>query len=67
MHLVYGGGTVGMMGELAKTLVSLSGPETVHGIIPKTLKKVKRNPDNKSNSKKSSNKAIVTKTSRVGL
>ncbi|KAM5346168.1 hypothetical protein ACJ41O_009173 [Fusarium nematophilum] len=36
-HLVYGGGTVGMMGELAKTLVSLSGPHAVHGVIPKAL------------------------------
>jgi predicted Rossmann-fold nucleotide-binding protein len=31
---VYGGGTVGMMGELAKTLVELSGPDAVHGVIP---------------------------------
>lgn len=37
VKLVYGGGTVGLMGELAKTLVSLSGPEAVHGIIPKAL------------------------------
>ncbi|KAF4463128.1 Lysine decarboxylase [Fusarium albosuccineum] len=37
VHLVYGGGTVGMMGELAKTLVQLSGPEAVHGVIPKAL------------------------------
>ncbi|KAF2108881.1 hypothetical protein BDV96DRAFT_586844 [Lophiotrema nucula] len=43
MHLVYGGGTVGMMGELAKTLVSLSGPEAVHGIMPETLMKLERN------------------------
>ena len=35
--LVYGGGTVGLMGELARTLVSLSGPESVHGIIPEAL------------------------------
>jgi uncharacterized protein (TIGR00730 family) len=40
VHLVYGGGTVGLMGELAKTLVSLSGPEAVHGIIPKALIRV---------------------------
>ncbi|KAF2097308.1 lysine decarboxylase-like protein-like protein [Rhizodiscina lignyota] len=37
INLVYGGGTVGIMGELAKTLVSLSGPESVHGIIPAAL------------------------------
>ncbi|KAJ9144069.1 hypothetical protein NKR23_g6179 [Pleurostoma richardsiae] len=44
--LVYGGGTVGMMGEVSKTLVGLSGPQAVHGIIPKQLLGVerKRNP-----------------------
>ena len=35
--LVYGGGTVGIMGELARTLVSLSGPQRVHGVIPRAL------------------------------
>ena len=38
IKLVYGGGTVGLMGEIARTLVSLSGPESVHGIIPVALK-----------------------------
>lgn len=42
MNLVYGGGTVGIMGEVAKTLVSLSGPESVHGIIPAALMKFER-------------------------
>lgn len=42
IDLVYGGGTTGIMGELAKTLVSLSGPEAVHGIIPKPLLKTER-------------------------
>lgn len=37
IQLVYGGGTVGLMGELARTLVSLSGPSSVHGIIPAAL------------------------------
>jgi len=37
IYLVYGGGTVGLMGEVARTLVSLSGPESVHGIIPAPL------------------------------
>ncbi|KAI9711887.1 MAG: hypothetical protein M1812_007041 [Candelaria pacifica] len=37
ISLVYGGGTVGLMGELARTLVSLSGPNSVHGIIPGAL------------------------------
>ena len=34
MDLVYGGGTVGLMGELARTLVSLRGKEAVKGVIP---------------------------------
>lgn len=33
--LVYGGGTVGLMGEVAKTIVGLGG--TSHGIIPEAL------------------------------
>jgi uncharacterized protein (TIGR00730 family) len=37
IKLVYGGGTMGIMGEVAKTLVSLSGPTAVHGIIPEAL------------------------------
>jgi uncharacterized protein (TIGR00730 family) len=40
VQLVYGGGTNGLMGELARTLVSLSGPEAVHGVIPRALVKV---------------------------
>ena len=37
ISLVYGGGTVGIMGELAQTLVGLSGPGAVHGVIPRAL------------------------------
>jgi len=37
ISLVYGGGTRGIMGELAKSLVSLSGPQAVHGVIPRAL------------------------------
>ncbi|KAK4143790.1 uncharacterized protein C8A04DRAFT_37211 [Dichotomopilus funicola] len=44
MALVYGGGTVGLMGEVAKTLVSLSGPDAVHGIIPEALVRHERDP-----------------------
>jgi uncharacterized protein (TIGR00730 family) len=40
--LVYGGGTVGMMGELARTLVKLSGPDSVHGVIPAPLVKLEQ-------------------------
>ena len=41
---MYGGGTVGLMGEVAKTLVSLSGPDAVHGIIPEALVRYERDP-----------------------
>ncbi|KAJ5166453.1 uncharacterized protein N7482_005234 [Penicillium canariense] len=40
VQLVYGGGTTGLMGEIARTLVSLSGPKAVHGVIPRALVKV---------------------------
>lgn len=40
VHLVYGGGTNGLMGQIARELVALSGPEAVHGIIPKALVKI---------------------------
>ncbi|KAF3931475.1 hypothetical protein ABW19_dt0204235 [Dactylella cylindrospora] len=36
-NLVYGGGTTGIMGEVSRTLVSLSGPSSVHGVIPSPL------------------------------
>ncbi|RDA91599.1 hypothetical protein CP533_4621 [Ophiocordyceps camponoti-saundersi (nom. inval.)] len=42
IQLVYGGGTVGLMGEVAKTLCELSGPDAVHGIIPEALVKYER-------------------------
>jgi uncharacterized protein (TIGR00730 family) len=45
IKLVYGGGTVGLMGEMARTLVQLSGPESVHGIIPLPLVKYEQGPD----------------------
>ncbi|KAI1438794.1 hypothetical protein GGR50DRAFT_637856 [Xylaria sp. CBS 124048] len=40
--LVYGGGTVGLMGEVAKTIVAQNGPGAVHGIIPEALVKWER-------------------------
>ncbi|OQE21231.1 hypothetical protein PENSTE_c012G04179 [Penicillium steckii] len=40
VQLVYGGGTTGLMGEIARNLVALSGPKAVHGIIPRALVKV---------------------------
>jgi predicted Rossmann-fold nucleotide-binding protein len=42
ISLVYGGGTVGLMGEIARTLVALNGPEAVHGVIPEPLVKYER-------------------------
>ncbi|KAF7544058.1 hypothetical protein G7046_g9868 [Stylonectria norvegica] len=42
IDLVYGGGTVGLMGEVAKTLCALNGPDSVHGIIPEALVKYER-------------------------
>lgn len=42
LNVVYGGGTVGLMGEIAKTLVSLSGPDSVRGVIPAALVKYER-------------------------
>jgi hypothetical protein len=50
------------MGELARTLVSLSGPEAVNGIIPETLMKLERNYDNDSDSENTSHKAVDEKT-----
>lgn len=35
--LVYGGGTMGLMGVLAGEVVALQGPDAVHGIIPRAL------------------------------
>ncbi|KAL1896539.1 hypothetical protein Sste5346_004573 [Sporothrix stenoceras] len=43
--LVYGGGTVGLMGELARSLVALAGPDAVHGIIPEALVRYERDPN----------------------
>jgi uncharacterized protein (TIGR00730 family) len=36
------------MGEVAKTLVSLSGPDSVHGIIPEALVRYERDPTYRS-------------------
>ena len=48
IKLVYGGGTVGLMGQVAKTLVELSGPDSVHGIIPSPLIKYEQVPNSNS-------------------
>ncbi|KAL8858774.1 MAG: hypothetical protein Q9178_004691 [Gyalolechia marmorata] len=57
IHLVYGGGTTGLMGEVARTLVKLSGKDSVMGVIPSTLLGVERpgeNPAEKKNNEKQS-------------
>ncbi|PYH98884.1 hypothetical protein BO71DRAFT_13561 [Aspergillus ellipticus CBS 707.79] len=46
IHLVYGGGTAGLMGELARSLVQLSGPQAVHGVIPRALVRTEPGYDN---------------------
>ncbi|MCJ1269326.1 hypothetical protein MMC22_009218 [Lobaria immixta] len=42
IHLIYGGGTSGMTGKLARELVALSGPDSVHGIIPEGIIRAER-------------------------
>ena len=42
MDLVYGGGTVGLMGEVARTLVSLRGKDAVEGVIPSSVLSAER-------------------------
>ncbi|KAL8931363.1 MAG: hypothetical protein Q9216_007223, partial [Gyalolechia sp. 2 TL-2023] len=37
IQLVYGGGTTGLMGEVARKLVKLSGQDAVIGVIPSSL------------------------------
>ncbi|KAG9245301.1 hypothetical protein BJ878DRAFT_541414 [Calycina marina] len=65
ISLVYGGGTVGLMGEVARTLVSLSGPTSVHGIIPAPLVKYERGPDSSSASDDLPNPTLYGKTTVV--
>lgn len=47
IHLVYGGGTVGLMGQIASTVVANSSTthEAVHGIIPTPLVRYERAPE----------------------
>ena len=48
MSLVYGGGTVGLMGEVARTLVFLQGRDAVEGVIPGIVMSSER-PETKRN------------------
>ncbi|EON61687.1 hypothetical protein W97_00903 [Coniosporium apollinis CBS 100218] len=65
MRLVYGGGTVGLMGEVARTLVSLSGPTSVHGIIPTALVKYEQNADTSDPTKHNIDEQIYGRTTVV--
>lgn len=64
-HLVYGGGTSGLMGEVARTLVSLSGPASVHGIIPAPLVKYEQHYDPASATGHSIDAAVYGRTTVV--
>lgn len=48
--LVYGGGTMGIMGEVAKTFVSNSSPSNVEGIIPRALIRTEKDPSTRNDS-----------------
>lgn len=50
------------MGELAKALVALSGPESVHGIIPQALMRFERNYQENGTGKKDPQNLIDEKT-----
>ena len=63
--LVYGGGTVGLMGEVARTLVSLSGPQSVHGIIPAPLVEFEQNHDPANPGSHSIDEALYGRTTVV--
>ncbi|KAI1032766.1 hypothetical protein LB504_006237 [Fusarium proliferatum] len=58
--LVYGGGTTGIMGAIASTLVQLSGPSAVQGIIPVALAKYEERLTNKrADPSKFGNRTVV--------
>lgn len=65
MKLVYGGGTTGLMGEVARTLVSLSGPSAVHGIIPQALVKYEQDCDTTDTTKHLLDERVYGKTTVV--
>ncbi|KAF2744465.1 lysine decarboxylase-like protein-like protein [Sporormia fimetaria CBS 119925] len=63
--LVYGGGTIGLMGEVARTLVSLRGPSSVHGIIPLPLVKYEQHHDPCSENSHKIDEALYGRTTVV--
>ncbi|KAL2828283.1 hypothetical protein BDW59DRAFT_159871 [Aspergillus cavernicola] len=58
IQLVYGGGTKGLMGEIARTLVSLSGPDSVHGVIPRALVRVEPGYNNNNKTEQQETAAV---------
>ncbi|GAB7340729.1 hypothetical protein MBLNU457_7110t1 [Dothideomycetes sp. NU457] len=65
ISLVYGGGTVGIMGELAKELVRLSGTQAVHGIIPEALLRFERDYEPGQNASKTIDEKLFGRTTVV--
>ncbi|KAM5356852.1 hypothetical protein ACJ41O_003498 [Fusarium nematophilum] len=62
IRLVYGGGTTGIMGAIASTLVELSGPSAVHGIIPAALAKYEAKMTNRLSSDKAYSSRFGTRS-----
>ncbi|KAI4268235.1 MAG: hypothetical protein L6R38_007914, partial [Xanthoria sp. 2 TBL-2021] len=65
IHLVYGGGTAGLMGEVARTLVKLSGKDAVTGVIPSSLLGVERPKDGDEAQEKGKEKEVEKKLPRA--
>ncbi|KAG7422526.1 Bifunctional cytokinin biosynthesis protein [Fusarium oxysporum f. sp. rapae] len=57
--LIYGGGTTGVMGAAASTLVELSGPSSVHGIVPAALAKFEEKETGQSLMSKFGSRTVV--------
>ncbi|KAF4956012.1 hypothetical protein FGADI_4185 [Fusarium gaditjirri] len=57
--LIYGGGTTGVMGAVASTLVELSGPSSVRGIVPAALAKFEKQETDQNHISKFGARTIV--------
>lgn len=51
IQLIYGGGTTGLMGEVARTLVKLGGKDAAIGVIPSSLLGIERPDEDKTKEK----------------
>lgn len=56
---------MGIMGEVAKTVVSKSGPENVEGIIPRALIKTEKDPSSRGDSPASANTPDTKQSERT--